>query len=608
MVKFPEILPIFPGVQNTIEEMKKKIDEKTWLWPTPESKKITSKFGYREHPVDGGRKFHTGIDIGARTSGVDGDTIIAIKKGKVIKATDTGGGYGKEVQIDHGDGVISQYAHNSSLLVSKGDQVTTGQVIALMGTTGKSTGTHLHFGIKVNDKWVDPLTYVSPDGPTLMSAVPDGIGDTSEYGENADGELSYQANAYSIDAAGVTTGQRVSGLTPHPVHAYFSIYVKVGDDLRLLATTPPKPNVYQSFEYNRLEDSGETATFTLFDDNWEDIEKALHINFDNIYIEYGYHGTGLKSDLVKHKVTNYSISFESTGTLLSISSITEGAYNNLKPKTIALNTYNPTEAVKEICRNLGYTVLDENFDTSQDISADNPFNMIEEHPITYIQSVIIPQASKEGEELFSFDVDSNNVAYFKKISYNNTTKTDKARTYIYQKGYDSPIISIEFDIKGLFSGASSLSLATGYRSVGIDNESKEQQSNSADKSTVITEAAGDTLLTRRDQSNLLVDSAGYTSSQMSSKLYYDMKVMNVAEAAKCTMTIVGDPTIKLLEYVRLINVTDRGSLHHTSGVYQVMKITDSINGGIMTTSLEMVRAAMYNIDGLEIINPKTLIK
>ncbi len=127
------------------------------LWPSASSTRITSKFGNRLHPILKVYKMHTGIDIGAAS----GTNILAANAGTVISAG-YNSGYGYMVMIDHGGGIVTLYAHSSKLLVSKGDVVARGQVIALVGSTGNSTGPHLHFEVRVNGEYKNPLDYVSP--------------------------------------------------------------------------------------------------------------------------------------------------------------------------------------------------------------------------------------------------------------------------------------------------------------------------------------------------------------------------------------------------------------------------------------------------------------
>lgn len=132
----------------------------SFTWPVPGYYTITSPFGYRTSPILGGGEFHKGIDIGAP----GGVSIVAADSGVVVYAQFNNGGFGNCVIIDHGGGLISLYAHMNSIGVSYGQNVTKGQYVGAVGSTGWSTGNHLHFQVTNNGDIfsgvVDPMGYL----------------------------------------------------------------------------------------------------------------------------------------------------------------------------------------------------------------------------------------------------------------------------------------------------------------------------------------------------------------------------------------------------------------------------------------------------------------
>lgn len=126
-------------------------------WPVPSCHTVSSGYGGRIHPTTGKYKFHGGLDI----PGSYGSAIIAANSGKVIWAGNRGDSYGNYVIIDHGGGVSTLYGHSSKVLVSTGQSVSRGQRIANVGSTGRSTGPHCHFEVRINGSRVNPTPYVN---------------------------------------------------------------------------------------------------------------------------------------------------------------------------------------------------------------------------------------------------------------------------------------------------------------------------------------------------------------------------------------------------------------------------------------------------------------
>lgn len=123
--------------------------------------KINNEYGYRRNPFGGGGyEFHGGLDIG----GERGDIVFAPANGVVAKAG-WQGGYGNLIEIDHGNGLRTRYGHLSRIDVRDGDPIQRGQLIGLVGSTGRSTGPHLHFEVRLNDKPINPRRFLPPEMP-----------------------------------------------------------------------------------------------------------------------------------------------------------------------------------------------------------------------------------------------------------------------------------------------------------------------------------------------------------------------------------------------------------------------------------------------------------
>lgn len=149
-------------------------------WPTPGYTTITSGYGMRVHPIFGVYRLHTGLDIGAPT----GTSIVAVNDGVVILTTYSAS-YGYYVMVDHGGGVVTLYAHGSKICVEEGQEVKKGELVMLVGSTGWSTGPHLHFEVRINGQTYDPLPYITTN--KMPSIDYDGFDNeviTNEINEN----------------------------------------------------------------------------------------------------------------------------------------------------------------------------------------------------------------------------------------------------------------------------------------------------------------------------------------------------------------------------------------------------------------------------------------
>ena len=142
----------FRKAGGKLGKLQDKLSHVPSIWPTYGY--VTSGFGYRTHPITRKREFHEGYDIANRPY----TPIVATADG-VVRSVRVRGGYGKTVEIDHGYGLTTRYAHLARAFVKKGEKVKRGQRIAAMGSTGFVTGTHLHYEVRVLGRPVDPMNY-----------------------------------------------------------------------------------------------------------------------------------------------------------------------------------------------------------------------------------------------------------------------------------------------------------------------------------------------------------------------------------------------------------------------------------------------------------------
>lgn len=155
---------VIAALEQAVAEEKKKLEEANrrrydggvFKWPAPSYTRISDDYGARIHPILKTQQFHNGVDMAAPS----GSPILAAYDGEVVAAA-YNGSMGNYVMLDHGDGLYTIYMHASALYVSKGQTVARGEKIAAVGSTGRSTGPHLHFSVRLNGSYVSPWNYLS---------------------------------------------------------------------------------------------------------------------------------------------------------------------------------------------------------------------------------------------------------------------------------------------------------------------------------------------------------------------------------------------------------------------------------------------------------------
>ena len=152
--------PYIPNIESQQENLLLRTDKNLDILRhtplgRPVSGSISSQFGGREDPVNGKEAFHSGVDMQAKR----GEEVLATADGEVIQANNNGY-YGRFVEISHGNGFTTHFAHLQDYKVKKGDKVKRGQIIGLAGSSGRSTGVHLHYELCLNGKPIDPVTFM----------------------------------------------------------------------------------------------------------------------------------------------------------------------------------------------------------------------------------------------------------------------------------------------------------------------------------------------------------------------------------------------------------------------------------------------------------------
>ena len=198
-----------------------------YVWPCPRYSRVSSGYGNRTCPFHG-KEFHDGIDLAAAS----GTPILAAAPGTVTRAGKNGG-YGNYISIDHGGGLMSFYAHCKALYVSKGSKVSAGQKIAAVGTTGSSTGNHLHFGMHKNGSSVNPQKYVkASDTLAKYSGAKGNTSDSSGSGNQEETVETEKKDITTVVLRSVTGSANVqkNSLTELPAYLQNGIEILIQND------------------------------------------------------------------------------------------------------------------------------------------------------------------------------------------------------------------------------------------------------------------------------------------------------------------------------------------------------------------------------------------
>ncbi|MCM1158336.1 MAG: peptidoglycan DD-metalloendopeptidase family protein [Bacteroidales bacterium] len=186
-----------------------------WMWVVPDCRKISSYFGKRKSPAAGASADHKGIDIPC----AEGTNVVASKSGTVTVA-ESSSSEGNWIAVQHDEHFTSYYMHNSTLLVKAGDTVAKGQVIALSGNTGISTGAHCHFAILKDGKYVNPLDYVDKDEEIRYTTT----ASTGLRNDMVAYAKQFIGNPYVYGGTSLTSGADCSGYTMR-IYEHFGITI-----------------------------------------------------------------------------------------------------------------------------------------------------------------------------------------------------------------------------------------------------------------------------------------------------------------------------------------------------------------------------------------------
>lgn len=264
-----------------------------YIWPLPGYSRISSRFGPRNCPFHG-RETHTGIDLPAPR----GTRILAARAGTVTTAGSTAG-YGNLVIINHGSGIQTYYAHCSSIVVKRGQQVGAGQLIAKVGSTGPSTGNHLHFGVKVNGGFRNPLNYVKSGDTAAKYTGAKGTSTSAGSSKSSSKTGSSSKTSKDITTVKVVSETGKVGNQDNSLRSQKGVQ-KAGAEILMQngsAVFQPVLEGEITLEYERKGAPGK-LTFTAVKDSKLKLSKGNSVRFryNNQNVFFGYYFTRKRED------------------------------------------------------------------------------------------------------------------------------------------------------------------------------------------------------------------------------------------------------------------------------------------------------------------------
>lgn len=276
-----------------------------YVWPCAGGY-VSSKFGPRKAPKKGASTYHNGIDIAAAA----GTAILAAKPGKVI-FSGSNSARGNYLKVDHGGGVVTLYQHCSKRLASVGAKVNAGQKIALVGSTGISTGPHLHFEVQINGTCKNPLNYVSPGNTRYTGPAYGGGGSTAASGKKSSGSKGSTEDSapaskeittvVAKSTTGTGTAQKIS-LTGLPAHLSYGVEILIQNDQIYLPAVEGSVKLEQS-----RKGAPAKLTFTVLKDGVLNFQEGnpVTMRFNGKPVFAGFVFKKSRSDGLQINVTAY---------------------------------------------------------------------------------------------------------------------------------------------------------------------------------------------------------------------------------------------------------------------------------------------------------------